>query len=97
MPGLPDSLTSRPTAGELDQARILLREHGWLGEQTRISYLGLPEPSSQPVYGPASRTVQAILLDTRTGMARDIHVCLADRTVVSVREIDMLTEGPPAI
>ncbi|MHA6803843.1 primary-amine oxidase [Salinifilum ghardaiensis] len=92
----------RLRAEEIDTARRILDRTGLLGPDTRFAYLGLVEPSKQEIaeHAPgdsAQRRVQAVLLDTASGAAREATVSLARSAVEAVRDIAVAEEGQPAI
>ena len=92
----PEHPLDRLTAGEIDAARELLADT--LTPTTRFAYVGLLEPPKAEVLAfspgdPVSRTVRALLLDTATGVGRDVRVSLSEHRILSDRTIDGPTQG----
>ena len=86
----------RLTADEIDAVRGLLAPS--LTPTTRFAYVGLLEPAKPEVLAwrpgdPFSRNVRALLLDTATGVGRDVVVSLSEGAVVGDRTVDGPTEG----
>ncbi|WP_380172519.1 primary-amine oxidase [Kineococcus sp. DHX-1] len=86
----------RLTAAEVDAARELLGPT--LTPTTRFAYLGLLEPPKAAVLAftpgdPVERTVRALLLDTATGVGRDVRLSLSQGEVVSDRTVEGAVEG----
>lgn len=92
----PDHPLDRLSAGEIDATRELLADT--LTPTTRFAYLGLLEPPKAEVLAfspgdPISRTVRALLLDTATGVGRDVRVSLSEHRVLSDHTVDGPTQG----
>ncbi|MEW1956974.1 primary-amine oxidase [Kineococcus sp. NPDC059986] len=86
----------RLTAAEVDAARELLEPT--LTPTTRFAYLGLLEPPKAAVLAftpgdPVERTVRVLLLDTATGVGRDVRVSLSEHRILSDRTVDGAVEG----
>ncbi len=92
----------RLNAEEIDTARQILDRAGLLGPDTRFAYLGLLEPSKQEIveHTPGEfvqRRVQAVLLDTASGAARETTASLTAGEVETARDIAVAEEGQPPI
>ncbi|MBC8093828.1 MAG: primary-amine oxidase [Pseudonocardia sp.] len=97
-----DHPLDRLTAQEIVVAGSVLRAAGLLGPTWRCAVLALQEPPKHEVLGFAAgdridRRVQAVVLDTETGVSRSVSVSVTRGEVEGVIDLDPLVDGQPPI
>ena len=83
-----------PTADEIGSVRSLLVASGLMGDESRVAYLGIDEPSIAEMESAAvDRRFRVMLQDVRTGLGSDIVISISSGTVISARQLDPSEDG----
>ncbi|TDC93500.1 primary-amine oxidase [Saccharopolyspora aridisoli] len=97
----PHSATATPhpldrlSAEEINCARKILDNAGFLPDTTRVVYLGLEEPSKEALYGPEQpdRLVRVLLHDVAAPGGRDVIISLTSESIQRETLLDPATDG----